>query len=151
MYFTLLLLVGPFRLDMSPHPLQYKLWLWGGDRKWGHTPVGARRLIKAILLRHIFLKKAGQAGFMMKCSSRIRSSENRVLGRVDREMKGNYGLRNAICHIYLLYNYPTYWNYYTYWSQLRLLTGNMGFSLRCSGELETCSKWKAAASFPGHC
>lgn len=50
--------------------------------------MGARRLIKAILLRHIFLKKAGQAGFMTKCSSRIRSSENRVLGGVDREIRG---------------------------------------------------------------
>lgn len=50
--------------------------------------MGARRLIKEILLRHIFLKKAGQAGFMTKCSSRIRSSENRVLGGVDREIRG---------------------------------------------------------------
>lgn len=44
------------------------------------TPVGARRLMKAILLRHILLKKTGQAGFMMKCSRRIRSSVNKVLG-----------------------------------------------------------------------
>ena len=44
------------------------------------TPVGARRLTKAMLLRHIFLKKAGQVGFMMKCSRRTRSSVNRVLG-----------------------------------------------------------------------
>lgn len=44
-----------------------------------HTPVGARRLMKAILLRHILLKKTGQAGFMMKCSRRIRSSVNKVL------------------------------------------------------------------------
>ena len=43
------------------------------------TPVGARRLTKAILLRHIRLKKTGQAGFMMKCSRRIRSSVNKVL------------------------------------------------------------------------
>lgn len=43
------------------------------------TPVGARRLMKAILLRHILLKKMGQAGFMMKCSRRIRSSVNKVL------------------------------------------------------------------------
>lgn len=42
------------------------------------TPVGARRLTKAMLLRHIFLKKAGHAGFMTKCSSSIRSSVNRV-------------------------------------------------------------------------
>lgn len=42
------------------------------------TPVGARRLMKAILLRHILLKKTGQAGFMMKCSRRIRNSVNRV-------------------------------------------------------------------------
>lgn len=43
------------------------------------TPVGARRLTKAILLRHILLKKMGQAGFMMKCSRIIRSSVNKVL------------------------------------------------------------------------
>lgn len=43
------------------------------------TPAGARRLMKAMLLRHIFLKKAGQAGFMIKCSRRIRSSVNKVL------------------------------------------------------------------------
>lgn len=48
--------------------------------EFNQTPVGARRLMKAILLRHIFLKKAGQAGFMMKCSRRIRSSVNKVLG-----------------------------------------------------------------------
>lgn len=43
------------------------------------TPVGARRLMKAMLLRHILLKKMGQAGFMMKCSRIIRSSVNKVL------------------------------------------------------------------------
>lgn len=47
--------------------------------RWNQTPVGARRLMKAILLRHILLKKTGQAGFMMKCSRRIRSSVNKVL------------------------------------------------------------------------
>ena len=39
-----------------------------------HTSVGASRLMKAMLLRHILLKKAGQTGFMMRCSIRIRSS-----------------------------------------------------------------------------
>lgn len=38
------------------------------------TPVGARRLMKAILLRHTLLKNTGQAGFMMKCSRRILNS-----------------------------------------------------------------------------
>lgn len=48
--------------------------------RWHHqTPVGARRLMKAMLLRHIRLKKIGQAGFMIKCSRRIRSSVNKVL------------------------------------------------------------------------
>lgn len=46
--------------------------------KRDQTPVGARRLMKAMLLRHILLKKVGQAGFMMKCSRRIRSSVNKV-------------------------------------------------------------------------
>ena len=45
-----------------------------------HTPVGASRPRKAMLLRHILLKKAGQTGFMMRCSIRIRSSVNKVLG-----------------------------------------------------------------------
>lgn len=48
-------------------------------RRLDQTPVGARRLMKAMLLRHILLKKMGQAGFMMKCSRRIRSSVNKVL------------------------------------------------------------------------
>lgn len=48
-------------------------------RRCNQTPVGARRLMKAMLLRHILLKKMGQAGFMMKCSRRIRSSVNKVL------------------------------------------------------------------------
>lgn len=47
-------------------------------RRLDQTPVGARRLMKAMLLRHILLKKMGQAGFMMKCSRRIRSSVNNV-------------------------------------------------------------------------
>ncbi|KAG7264312.1 hypothetical protein CRUP_020998 [Coryphaenoides rupestris] len=33
--------------------------------------------MKAMLLRHIFLKKAGHVGFMMTCSSSTRSSVNR--------------------------------------------------------------------------
>lgn len=35
--------------------------------------------MKAMLLRHILLKKAGQAGFITKCSRRILNSVNRVL------------------------------------------------------------------------
>lgn len=58
-------------------------------RRLHQTPVGARRLMKAMLLRHILLKKMGQAGFMMKCSRRIRSSVNKVLcrnGRINPKM-----------------------------------------------------------------
>ena len=50
-----------------------------------HTPVGASRPRKAMLLRHILLKKAGQTGFMMRCSIRIRSSVNKVLGGGEEE------------------------------------------------------------------
>lgn len=35
--------------------------------------------MKAMLLRHILLKKAGQLGFITKCSSKILSSVNKVL------------------------------------------------------------------------
>lgn len=56
---------------------QGKCWKFVGRQD--QMPVGARRLMKAMLLRHILLKKMGQAGFMMKCSRRIRSSVNKVL------------------------------------------------------------------------
>lgn len=51
--------------------------------KFGYAAVGANLLIKEMLLRHSLLTKTGHEGFIIRCSTTILSSVNRVLKQRD--------------------------------------------------------------------